>query len=368
MKVPFLDLSERPQELVDQDLASVDRVVRSGNSILGSEVMAFEEEWSAFVEDYEVVGVASGLDALEIALRLLHLDAGSEVVVPAISAAATVFSVLRAGLTPVFADIDLSTAQLSMESVERLIGPSTKALVLVHLYGHLANPEAWKDFCLSHNLALVEDCAQAHAAKWKGRPAGVFGEVSAFSFYPTKNLGAMGDAGALVVSSTELAAEARRIRNYGQARRYEHVSFGMNSRLDEMQAAILRGRLPSLERENLRRKEIAQLYRNHIKNGDVSMLAPPIDIENHVYHLFVVRARQREVIRDALLKSGIMTDIHYPVPLHRQHIFESLSRDPEGLPAAEAFASQCLSLPCNPYLTDVQVQCVFEAINAHRAV
>jgi dTDP-4-amino-4,6-dideoxygalactose transaminase len=364
MKVPFLDLRDRPRDLQRRDLDAMRRVLESGVSVLGPEVDAFEREWAHQIGCLEAVGVANGLDALEIGLQTLNLPNGSEVLVPAISAAATLLSVLRAGLTPVLVDVDPWTGLMSMDSAEQAVSSQTGALVLVHLYGRLQQPDVWVRFCGDHGIYLVEDCAQAHQASWNGQWAGSFGQLAAFSFYPTKNLGALGDAGALTTSDALIAEQAREIRNYGQKRRYEHHRTGQNSRLDEVQAAVLRTRLTSLDEETSRRRVVAEYYYDNIGNKFLQPLRRPDQPENHVHHLFVVRvSRNRADVKNELLARGIETDIHYPLPLHRQPAFGDVTCSPTGLPQAESFADVCLSLPCNPWLKDSQLERVVEVVN-----
>jgi dTDP-4-amino-4,6-dideoxygalactose transaminase len=236
-------------------------------------------------------------------------------------------------------------------------------VLVVHLYGQLRDPESWAAFCRDHQLQLIEDCAQAHGAADSGRRAGTFGAVGVFSFYPTKNLGAKGDAGALITNSDEARSRLRTLRNCGMRDRYEHIEAGLNSRLDELQAAILRARLDWLERFNKRRQEIARRYLAEIKNSQVELLTPPVAPDNHVYHLFVVRSRERDRLADYLKMHGVQTLIHYPIPAHLQHCCRHIRFDSSGLPNAELHARQCLSIPCQPQMTDDQASLVIETVN-----
>jgi dTDP-4-amino-4,6-dideoxygalactose transaminase len=228
----------------------------------------------------------------------------------------------------------------------------------------MRNMELWADLCARHGLALLEDCAQSHDAQYAGRAAGSWGLFGAYSFYPTKNLGAAGDAGALVMSDAALAEQARMLRNYGQSSRYEHPLLGLNSRLDEVQAAILRARLARLAANTARRREIAGLYRDNVTNPYVRLMAAPLDPLNHVHHLFVVTTAHRAALQSHLTAAGIQTLIHYPVPAHRQESLASVRTDPEGMANSESHADQCLSLPCAPHLTDHDALRVVEAVNA----
>jgi dTDP-4-amino-4,6-dideoxygalactose transaminase len=280
------------------------------------------------------------------------------------TAYATVLAIIRTGATPVLADIDADTALLDMKSVERCVTKRTKGVLLVYLYGQVPDMDAWRAFCADRGIALFEDCAQAHGARWKGSHAGTFGAFGAFSFYPTKNLGALGDGGALGTGSAELDAKARVLRNYGQTVRYHHGEIGLNSRLDELQAAILAERLLWLDRFVERRREVAALYDRELRNPLVRPLSVPADRENHAYHLYVVRCGQRDRLSAYLKDRGVETLIHYPVPVHRQKPTLDIRRDPKGLPAAELHGDTCLSIPCHPQLTDSDAGKVVEEVNA----
>jgi dTDP-4-amino-4,6-dideoxygalactose transaminase len=358
------DFHAEPEELLQKELVAVERVLRSGWYVLGNEVKAFEKQWSERCGTREAIGVANGMDAIEIGLRALGIGLGDEVITTSMTAFATVLAILRAGAVPVLADIDTNTALLSIESVTRCISPRTKAVLLVHLYGQIKNMGQWEDLCKENNLLLLEDCAQSHMAEWEGRIAGNFGRFGAYSFYPTKNLGAVGDAGALVTSDIELAEQARQMRNYGQSERYHHPVLGLNSRLDELHAAILTERLAWLDRFTEKRRTIAQAYYREMLNPRIRLLSKPESEGAHVYHLFVVLCAERDKLSNHLTKAGIANLSHYPVPIHKQPPCQSLSTDPSGLPNAEQHASDCLSIPCHPQMTDNQVDLIIETINA----
>lgn len=356
-----------PVELRDAMRSGYDRVAASNHFILGPEVVEFENEWAETAGTTHAIGVANGLDAIEISLRALGIGPGDEVITTPMTAFASVLGIVRAGAIPVLADINADTALLSRESVERCIGPRTRAVLLVHLYGQVRDMPAWAGLADDNGIELIEDCAQSHLATEHGRRAGTFGRISPYSFYPTKNLGAMGDAGALVTSDVELAETSRMLRNYGQSVRYEHPLLGLNSRLDELQAAILRARLPWLERFTHRRREVADRYRAGIDNAAVSLLAPPVEPSAHVHHLFVVTTKHREALAAHLDECGVQTLIHYPVPAHHQPPCVDVARDPLGLLAAEAHAQSCLSIPCHAQLSDDEVSAVIDAVNSFRA-
>ena len=358
------DFKAEPAELLTAMAEAAQRVIASGWYVLGPEVAAFEKRWAAYVGVCSALGVGNGMDAIELALRALDIGPGDEVITTPMTAFATVLAILRAGAVPVLADIDPGTALLDPHSVRRCIGPRTRAVIPVHLYGQLREPQAWVDLCASAGLELIEDCAQAHAARWDGRSAGTFGRAGAYSFYPTKNLGAPGDGGALVTDDAALAERVSCLRNYGQSERYVHPEIGMNSRLDEMHAAILSVRLEWLDRTTERRREIANAYDEGLRNAAVRLLSPPAQAKSHVHHLYVVCCETRDSLQQHLKEQGVQSLMHYPVPVHKQASVQGIRCDPNGLPVAERHARECLSLPCHPQLSDSQVAQVIDAVNA----
>jgi len=362
-KILMNDFGAEPRELRERELAAVKRVIDSGWYVLGSEVESFEQEWATACDAGHCVGVANGLDAIEIALRACGIGPGHEVVTTPMTAFATVLGILRAGAEPVLADIVCGTGLLCPASVRRCIGPRCRAVMPVHLYGQVRDMDQWEDLCGKLGLMLLEDCAQSHLASWRGRSAGTFGSAGAFSFYPTKNLGAIGDAGALVTQDGSLADRARVLRNYGQSVRYHHPVIGLNSRLDEVHAAMLSARLAWLAAFTQRRRVIARMFREGISHPDIELLDPPQEEEAHVHHLFVIRCQRREALQAHLESCGIQTLIHYPVPVHLQESCLHLRRDPRGLHGSESHAQTCLSIPCHPHLSDEEVRVVIEACN-----
>ena len=358
------DFKAEPPALREAMQAAAARVFESGWYVLGRELEAFEREWAATCGVDHAVGVGNGMDAIEIALRALNIGPGDEVITTPMTAFATVLAILRAGATPVLADIDPDTALLSMASAERCLTPQTRAVVLVHLYGQVRNMRAWVDWCAQQGVALVEDCAQAHLAAQNGTTAGAFGAAGAYSFYPTKNLGAIGDGGMLVTRDEALAKRAATLRNYGQSVRYHHPELGLNSRLDEIQAAILSARLQWLAEFTQRRREIVEAYRVGIVHPDVRLLAAPEAESAHVYHLFVVCCEARDALQAHLQAHGVQTLIHYPIPVHQQPPCLDMRRDPQGLGHSEYHAARCLSLPCHPQMSDVDTASVIAAVNA----
>ena len=358
------DFKAEPSELREAMLGAARRVLESGWYVLGNEVVAFEKQWAAACGVPHAVGVGNGMDAIEIALRALDVGPGDEVITTPMTAFATVLAILRAGATPVLADIDPETALLSIDSAARCASPRTKALLLVHLYGQVRNMKAWSDFCVKHGIKLVEDCAQAHLATWQGRVAGSFGAAGAYSFYPTKNLGAPGDAGMLVTNNEMLAQRAGRLRNYGQSVRYHHPELGMNSRLDEIQAAMLSERMKWLLEFTERRRQIAKAYQAGIKNPTVRLLASPEEPSAHVFHLYVVTCENRDALQAHLEQNQVQSHIHYPIPIHHQEPCRDIARDPQGLVNSDHHASICLSLPCHPQMTDSDIAAVIATVNS----
>lgn len=361
------DFRTEPEELLQQQLTAVERVLHSGWYVLGKEVKNFERTWAERCGVSYAVGVGNGMDAIEIGLRTLNIGAGDEVIATPMTAFATVLAVIRAGATPVLADIEPRTGLLEPASVERCLSPRTKAVLLVHLYGQVRQMDKWVKLCERYNISLLEDCAQSHLATCNGKAAGSFGVWGAYSFYPTKNLGAMGDGGALVTNSEAIATQAMMLRNYGQTQRYHHPELGLNSRLDELQAALLLVRLNWLEAFTARRRAIAKAYFAGISNPEIKLLDEPLASENHVYHLFVVLCEQRDKLSYFLQEHEINSLIHYPIPIHRQIPCQSIKHDAQGLANAEFYAKHCLSIPCHPQMSDHDINKVIEVLNAYKS-
>ena len=338
--------------------AAIDRVLARGWFVLGPEVAAFETEFSALCGAPHAVGVGCGTDALALILRASGVGPGDEVITSPLSAAFTALAVIMAGAQPVFADIDPDRLTLDPAAAEAAITPRTAALMPVHLYGQAADMAAFVPIAQRHSLALVEDCCQAHLATCAGRPVGTFGTAGAFSFYPTKNLGALGDAGAVVTLDAALADRVRRLRNGGQTTRYAHIETGVNSRLDELQAAILSARLPLLRGWTARRRALAAVYRARLADAPVSV--PPELDPGHVYHQFPIRSTERVALQAHLAAQGIDTLIHYPVPIPRQPAFAS--GPPAVCPIASRVCDEVLSLPIYPSLQDEAAAAVAAAV------
>jgi len=360
-RIPFLSLAP---DAVDAAAirGAIDRVIARGWFVLGPEVEAFESEFAAVSGAPHAVGVGNGTDALALALRALGIGPGDEVITTPLSAAFTALAVMMTGARPVFADIDPVRLTLDPGQIERAIGPRTRAVVPVHLYGQPADMTAIERLAAKHNLAIVEDCCQAHLATAAGRPVGTIGIAGAFSFYPTKNLGALGDGGAVVTRDAALADRVRALRNGGQTVRDHHEAGGVNSRLDEVQAAILRAKLPGLGALTARRRALAAAYRAALPDTPVDV--PEECDAGHVYHLFVVRSRARAALQAALAASGIETLIHYPVPISRQPALAPTG--PADCPVADRVCGEVLSLPLYPSLSDGDVARVTAAVRGAR--
>jgi dTDP-4-amino-4,6-dideoxygalactose transaminase len=361
VRVPFQNLHLAEESAAIHE--AIGRVIDRAWFVLGPEVEAFEQEFAAASGAPHAVGVGNGTDALALILRALGIGAGDEVVTTPLSAAYTAIAIVMAGARPVFADIDPERLTLDPAAAEQAITSRTAAVMPVHLYGQPADMAAFAALARSKGIALVEDCCQAHLATCAGQPVGTIGAAGAFSFYPTKNLGALGDGGAVVTGDGALAARVRRLRNGGQLDRYRHVEIGINSRLDEMQAAILRVRLPQLRARTEQRRALAARYRLLLEGAPIAV--PPEIDPGHVYHLFPIRARHRAALQDRLLTSGIETLVHYPTIISQQTAFESLT--PADCPHATRVAGEVLSLPLYPGMADSAVTSVTEAIRKESA-
>jgi dTDP-4-amino-4,6-dideoxygalactose transaminase len=349
--IPLGDLRreyDRYRTEIDQ---AIERVLRRGWFILGEEGEAFEEEWARYCGVAHAVGVGNGTDAIQLALRAAGVGPGDEVVVPALTAAFTALAVSMIGATPVFADVDPQRYTLDPAALEAAITPRTAAVIPVHLYGCPADMAPIREIAQRHGLLVLEDAAQAHGARYQGRRTGGLGDAAAFSFYPSKNLGAYGDAGAVVTDDAGLAEKVRMLRHGGQRRTYEHVLLGTNSRLDEIQAAILRVKLPHLDRWNNRRRALAARYGAGLREcADLELPAVPDGVD-HVYHLYVVRTPLRDALRGYLAGTEVNTSIHYPQGVHLQAAYAHLGYERGSCPHAEAAVAEVLSLPMFPQLS-----------------
>ena len=357
LRVPFMSLVPRPDAEAIRE--AMRRVVDRGWFILGPEVDAFEQEFAAASGAAHAVSVGNGTDALALALRAMGIGPGDEVITSPLSAAFSALAIMMAGATPVFADIDPDRLTMDPAAAAAAVTSRTAALMPVHLYGQPADMVALSDLARRRNLAILEDACQAHLATCAGRPVGAFGAAAAFSFYPTKNLGALGDGGAIVTNDAAFAGKMKRLRNGGQEGKYHHVEFGVNSRLDDLQAAIMRARLPFLAAWTARRRALADLYRRELASAAVTV--PPECDPGHVYHLFPVLSGSREALQAHLAGAGVGTLVHYPTALPQQPAFAAY---PADCPVAARVASQVCSLPLHPHLSDADARIVADAVRA----
>jgi dTDP-4-amino-4,6-dideoxygalactose transaminase len=361
-RVPFLDLRAPYVELRDEIDGAMRRVLESGWYLLGEEISAFEDEYATYVGADHCVGVGNGLEALRLSLEALGVGPGAEVIVPSNTYIATWLAVTQVGATVVPVDPDPATFNIDPARIEDAITPRTRVILPVHLYGQPADIDAVHDIARRRSLRVIEDAAQAHGARVRGRPVGA-GDVVAWSFYPGKNLGALGDAGAVTTDDADLADRVRVLRNYGSRVKYQNEVRGYNSRLDEIQAAVLRAKLPRLDEWNARRAAQAQRYACELSAAELSLPLVPAWADT-VWHLYVVRSRCRDALRAHLSASGVDTLIHYPVPPHRQPAYADMGFDPGAFPVASAIATEVLSLPIGPHLTAEQQGMVIDTVKA----
>jgi len=360
--IKFLDLGAQYQTIKPEIDQAIKSVIEESAFIGGKYVAEFEKEFAAYVTADRCVGVANGTDALEIAIEALNMPLGSEIIVPANSFIASSEAVSRTGHKVVFADADAESYVISVEDVKRRITPKTKAIMAVHLYGHPCDMDALLDLANEHGLYIIEDCAQAHGAEYKGKRVGSIGDVATFSFYPGKNLGAYGDGGAITTNNEDLAKKCRMIANHGRIAKYDHEFEGRNSRLDGLQAAILSVKLKYLSAWTERRIEIANHYSEHLKGVKDLVLPIRQDWAKQVYHLFVIRTDRRDELKDYLAELGIQTGVHYPISLPKLAAYEYTKQAQDPMFANQSDKS-LLSLPIGEHLEPKQVESVVSAIN-----
>jgi dTDP-4-amino-4,6-dideoxygalactose transaminase len=366
MIIPFLDLKKINNESRTEILSATKRVIDSGWYILGKEVLKFEKEFSAYCGVNECVGVGNGLDALSLIFRAYNFPKGSEVIVPANTYIASILSISENGLIPILVEPEEGSFNIDPAKIEEVVTSKTVAVLAVHLYGLPADMDELEIICKSNGLKLVEDCAQAHGAKVNNSRVGSLGDAGAFSFYPGKNLGCLGDGGAVITDDTNLAKNIRTLRNYGSDQKYKNRVKGVNSRLDEMQAAILLAKLPKLDIQNSRRSEIALKYLKEInlKKTLLPTIKSASNVES-VWHLFVIRHPKRDELQAFLAKNGIQTLIHYPVPPHKQDAYREFSK--LSLPITEKIHREVLSLPISPVMSDDEVDFVIRMVNEFKS-
>lgn len=359
--IPFLDLKAINQRYQEEINAAIGKVVDSGWYLLGEQTERFEKAFAGYCDTEHAIAVSNGLDALRLILKAQGIKRGSEVIVPANTYIATILAVTDCGPTPILVEPLIDSYNIDAQLIERHITPRTKAIMAVHLYGQLCNMDAINSIAEKHDLIVIEDAAQAHGAFYHdGRRAGSLGDVAAFSFYPGKNLGAIGDAGMVTTSDSDIAQKIRAWRNYGSHRKYYNIYPGYNARMDEIQAAVLSVKLKYLDQEIARRGEIATFYNQNIQNEELILPACP-DPQAHVWHLYVVRTKKRDTLQKYLAEKQIQTLIHYPIPPHKQECYPDFHT--MSLPITEEIHKTVLSLPISPTLTGGECECVVEALN-----
>jgi dTDP-3-amino-3,4,6-trideoxy-alpha-D-glucose transaminase len=360
--VPFLDLHPVYDELQPETDAAIQRVMKSGWYVLGPEVEAFEAEFSEFCGAKRCIGVGNGLDALKLILQAMDIGSGDEVIVPAFTFIATWLAVSAVGARPVAVDCRLESANIDAEKIEAAITPRTRAIIPVHLYGHPADMDVIRRIADKHSLKVIEDAAQAHGAMYRSERAGHLADAAAFSFYPAKNLGACGDGGAVVTDDADVAARISKLRNYGSTEKYSHELCGSNSRLDELQAAILRVKLRHLPEWNARRERVAASYLEKLGDIDGLELPFPSDPVQPGWHLFVIKHPDRDGLRERLLHRNVETGIHYPVPPYASGAYEHDDYCATSYPVAQRLSQTVLSLPIGPHITEKDVGNVISAV------
>ncbi len=362
MNVPFVSFKPLEAELDSQLRAAFDRVLENSWYIDGREDKAFEDAFAIYCDCKYCVGCGNGLDALMLALKALDIGAGDEVIVPSNTFIATALAVTYTGAAPVFAEPDIRTYNIDPSKIEEKLTPRTKAIMPVHLYGLPCDMDPILEIAKKHGLFVIEDCAQAHGATYKGQVIGSFGDAAGFSFYPGKNLGALGDAGAAVTNSEALAKKLRALGNYGSDYKYHHIYKGSNSRLDELQAAFLSAKLPLMDKVNKNRRATAQRYLEGIKNPRIILPFVP-EYAVPVWHIFAVRTKERDALAQHLADRGIGTNRHYPIPMHLQACYKDLGLTQGSLPIAEEISATQLSLPMYYGMTEDEIQYVIDAVN-----
>lgn len=362
MKIPFVTFKPLEKEMDNELKTAFERVYQRSWYIEGIEDETFEKMFAEYCHTKCCVGTGNGLDALMLALKALDIQEGDEVIVPSNTYIATALAVTYVGATPVFVEPDIRTFNIDPTRIENAITEKTKAIMPVHLYGQACDMDPIMEIAEKYNLYIIEDCAQAHGATYKGKVIGSFGDAAGFSFYPGKNLGALGDAGATVTNDEELAKKVRALGNYGSDYKYHHILQGNNSRLDELQAAFLSAKLPHLDKVNAERRNIAQKYLEGINNPEVVLPYVP-DYATPVWHIFGIRCKRRDELEKYLNESGISTNKHYPIPMHLQECYKDLGFKKGDFPVAEEISATELSIPMYYGMTDEEIQYVIERIN-----
>lgn len=360
-KINYLDFSKEVKLRGRYYLSAVDRVLKSSSYMLAAEVNGFENEFAKYLGVKYCVGVANGMEALQISLLALGVGRGDEVLTTPISAVATTLAILAVGATPIFVDV-YGNGQIDVSKIEKLITKNTKAIIPVDLYGQPCDVIGIKNICKKHKLFFVEDACQAHGSSFHNKKLGSYGDVGCFSFYPTKNLGTFGDAGAIVTNDKKLAEKFKQIRDYGQKSKYVHAVYGLNSRLDEIHAAMLRVKLNYLDQDNNIRRKLAKRYIKNISNISGLEVVLPENVDDSNFHLFVIKTKKRDELKEYLHNNGIPTLVHYPLTIPNQPVIKNLKLKFIKLPEADRFVSEILSIPCHQFLTNNEVDYVSDKI------
>lgn len=363
MKIPFATFQTMHNEIRKSLDSAYKKVIESNYFIQGEECKNFEREFAEYCETKYCIGVGNGLDALFLILKALNIHQGDEVIVPSNTYIATALAVSYVDATPIFVEPDISTYNINPDLIEKKITSRTKAIIAVHLQGRAADMDRINEIAKKYNLYVIEDVAQAHGVLYKGKRVGSFGDAAGFSFYPGKNLGALGDGGCVVTNNEDIAKKVRALGNYGSDYKYHHIYKGNNSRLDELQAAFLRCKLPHLDRWNEDRKRIAKKYIEGIKNPLITLPLKDDDIFDHIYHVFVIRCEKRDALEAYLNDKGIGTVKHYPIPMHLQEAYKDLELPKGSFPIAEEISETVLSIPMYYGMTDEECDYVIEALN-----
>lgn len=366
MNIPWCSFNVMHNELGDEIRAKFSKVFEKNDYIMGEELEAFEKEFAEYCGVKHAIGCGNGLDALVLCLRAIGVEAGDEVLVPSNTFIATALAVSYAGCTPVFVEPDEHTYNIDPARIEEKITSKTKAIMPVHLYGRACEMDKIMEIAKKYNLKVIEDCAQAHGATFKGKRIGGFGDAAGFSFYPGKNLGALGDGGAVVTNDDELAEKIRMLRNYGSKIKYHHEYQGVNSRLDEMQAGFLRVKLKNLDKWNSERNRIANTYLEKVNNPLLTLPLPSDDEHYAVWHIFPVLCERRDELQAYLAEKGIGALSHYPIPMHTQGAYKELNIPKGSLPLAEKICAQELSIPVFYGLSDSEVEYIIDALNSFK--
>ncbi len=363
-KIPYLDLAKQHQPFMDVLQNKFLETLESGRFLMGKAGAGFEEKFSAYCGTTCCVGTGNGLDSIRVILQAYEIGPGDEVIVPAHTFIATALAVSQCGATPVFVDVCCNTWNIDVHKIEEKITDKTRAVIAVHLYGRLADVEKIRELTQAYHLKFIEDAAQAHGAAQNGKKAGSFGDAAAFSFYPGKNLGALGDAGAVTTSDEQLAKRIRAICNYGSCAKYEHLYKGCNSRMDEIQAALLTVKLNRLDAWNTERRRIAQQYFENIKNPRITLPSRPLK-DTHVFHIYPVLTKNRTKLIRHMQQKGIETNVHYPTPIVMQQAYRDLEIDVRDYPVTERLCREEVSIPLYPGMKQEEVEIVIDALNTY---